>query len=420
MSEATPAHAAEPPRIEAIVARRVKRRLPRRLRPVLSLEDFEPAARRHLPRPIFAYIAGATEGGASFRANREDFAALRFVPRVLAGHTERSQRRTLLGEDYAHPFGIAPMGLSALAAYDGDVVLARAARTAGIPAIMSATSLTALERVAREGGSRWFQAYLPGDDARVAGMVDRVAAAGYDTFVVTVDVPTNGNREHNIRNGFDAPMKPSLRLAWQGLTHPAWSVGTAVRTLLNHGMPHFENIDVERGPPIVSRNVVRSMKGREGLAWRHVELVRKRWSGRLVLKGVLSGEDTRVAREVGADGVIVSNHGGRQLDGAISPLEALLEVVPAAGGMAVMFDSGVRRGTDVLKALALGADFVFVGRPFLFAAAIASDAGVAHAVTILASEIDRNMTLLGVRSLDELSGDLVRHHQSGNQTVRAP
>ncbi|WP_420394515.1 alpha-hydroxy acid oxidase [Acuticoccus sp.] len=420
MSEATSERTAQAPRIEEIVARRVERRLPRQLRGVLSLEDFEPAARRHLPRPVYAYVAGATESGASFLANREDFAALRFVPRSLAGHTERDQRRTIFGEEYAHPFGIAPMGLSALAAYDGDVVLARAAQAARIPAIMSASSLTALERVAREGGSRWFQAYLPGDDARVEGMVDRVAAAGYQTLVVTVDVPTNGNREHNVRNGFDAPMKPSLRLAWQGLTHPAWSIGTALRTLVKHGMPHFENIDVSRGPPIVSRDVVRSMRGREGLAWRHIELIRRRWSGKLVLKGILGAADTRLAREAGVDGVIVSNHGGRQLDGAISSVQALPDVIPEAGGMTVMLDCGVRRGTDVLKALALGADFVFVGRPFLFAAAIAGEAGVTHAIDTLGAEVDRNMTLLGIRSLSELTSEFVREHNLAAAGGRAP
>ncbi|MBM9595416.1 alpha-hydroxy acid oxidase [Roseitranquillus sediminis] len=379
----------------------------RRLRSILSLEDFEPAARRHLPRPIFAYVAGATESGVSFAANREDFAKVRFAPRVLAGHTERNQRVTIFGREYAHPFGIAPMGLSALAAYDGDVTLARAANASGIPAMMSATSLTRLERVAEEG-SRWFQGYLPGDDDSLMQMVDRVAAAGYETLVVTVDVPTNGNREHNIRNGFSTPMKPTPRLAWQGITHPSWLFGTAFRTLRNHGMPHFENLDVRRGPPIVSRHVERSFKGRERLAWRHIDMIRKRWSGNLVLKGVLAVADAERAREAGADGIVVSNHGGRQLDGALSPMAVLPEIVEVSQPMTVMLDSGVRRGTDVMKALAYGARFVFVGRPFLFAAAIAGEAGVRHGIELLADEVDRTMTLLGIASLEEMDRSLVR------------
>jgi L-lactate dehydrogenase (cytochrome) len=396
-----------PVRLEPAVTRRTLKATPRRLRGILALDDFEAAARRHLPRPIFGYVSGACETGASFAANRAAFAAHAFVPRVLRDVGDRSQATTLLGRAYAHPFGISPMGLSALAAYDGDVVLAAAARAAGIPAVTSATSLTPLERVASEGGGRWFQAYLPGEDARIEAMLDRVAAAGFETLVLTVDVPVSGNRENNIRNGFDAPLKPSLRLARDGMLRPRWLFGTALRTLAARGMPHFENMDALRGPPIVSRNVVRSTMGRDRLAWRHAELMRARWKGPFVLKGVLAPQDARTAREIGCDGIVVSNHGGRQLDGAISPLEALPPIVAEAGGMAVMLDSGVRRGSDVLKALALGADFVFVGRPFLFAAAIAGEAGVRHAVDLLAEEIDRDMTLLGIRTLDEMTADLL-------------
>jgi L-lactate dehydrogenase (cytochrome) len=299
------------------------------------------------------------------------------------------------------------MGLCALAALDGDIALAQAAREAGIPGVMSATSLTRLERVAVEAGSRWFQAYLSGDDARILAMLDRVAAAGFEVLVLTVDVPVSANRENNIRNGFDSPLKPSLRLAYQGVTHPGWLIGTAGRTLMRHGMPHFENMDATRGPPILSSNVVRSMAGRDRFTWRHVDLIRRRWKGQLVLKGLLAPEDGRLARESGVDGIIVSNHGGRQLDYAISALRALQAIKAGAGSLAVMLDGGIRRGTDVLKALALGADFVFVGRPFLYAAAIGGQAGVKHAIEILSTEVDRDMTLVGVRNLDELSPALL-------------
>lgn len=417
MSQQPAGASAQAVQLEPAVTSRIERKIPRRLRGILSLDDFEIAAKRHLPRPIFGYISGATETGASFSANRKSFESFSFVPRVLRDVSERAQKTVLFGREYEHPFGISPMGLSALAAYDGDVVLAAGARECGIPAVMSATSLTKLERVASEGFSRWFQAYLPGDDARIEAMVDRVTAAGFETLVLTVDVPVSGNRENNIRNGFDAPLKPSLHLAWQGITSPRWLFGTAFRTLANHGMPHFENMDALRGPPIVSRNVVRSMHGRDRLSWKHADLIRKRWKGNFVLKGVLAPEDARLARDIGCDGIIVSNHGGRQLDGALAPIEALPDIVPEAGGMAVMFESGVRRGTDVLKAIALGADFIFVGRPFLFAAAIAGKAGVKHAVDILAAEIDRNMTLLGIRRVDQMTPEMLRPTSVG---YRAP
>lgn len=391
-----------------VAAERKVTAVPRRLRGMLSLDDFEMAARRHLPRPIFGYVSGATETGAAFTGNHAAFAERSFVPRVLVNVGARDTSCQLFGERLALPFGIAPMGLSALAAYDGDVVLARAAAAAGSFAILSATSLTPLERVAQEGGSRWFQAYLPGEADRIEGMLDRVEAAGFNTFMLTVDVPVAGNRENNIRNGFDAPLRPSARLAWQGLTHPRWLFGSALRTLARRGMPHFENMDAFRGPPILSRNLVRAIGKRDQLAWEHVDLIRRRWKGRFVLKGVLSPADAHIAAKRGVDGIMVSNHGGRQLDGAVAPLRVLPAIVAAAGSMSVMLDSGIRRGTDVLKALALGAAFVFVGRPFLFAAAVGGQDGVAHAIRILAEEIDRDMALVGARTLADLTPDLLQ------------
>jgi L-lactate dehydrogenase (cytochrome) len=216
------------------------------------------------------------------------------------------------------------------------------------------------------------------------------------------------NRENNVRSGFSVPLRPSLRLAWDGISRPAWLFGTAARTLLRHGMPHFENMDATRGPPVLARDLVRAIGRRDQLAWEHLELIRRRWKGRLVVKGILAREDARMAHECGADGIIVSNHGGRQLDGAIAALHVLPEIAAEADGMAVMLDGGVRRGTDVLKALALGADFVFVGRPFLFAAAIGGEEAVRHAIGLLSEEIDRDMALLGIRDIGQMRPEFVR------------
>lgn len=404
---ATPMSSAAPRRFEPAVEKRVRREVPRRLAKAFSLEDIEAAARRHLPVPIFGYVSGVSETGSTYVSNREQFAAYRFLPRMLAGHVSRNQGTTLFGQCVEHVFGIAPMGFSALVAYDGDVALARAANARGTFAILSATSLTTLERAAQDGGSRWFQAYFPGDAERIDAMIDRVAAAGYKTLVVTVDIPVNGNRETDMRNGFVTPLKPTARLAWQGVTRPGWLFGTAFRTLSTFGMPHFENLDVDRGPPILARNMVRSFSKREALAWEHVKAARERWKGRFVIKGVLAPEDAARARQIGCDGIIVSNHGGRQLDGTVAPLAALPAVKAESGAMTVMLDSGIRRGTDVLKAVALGADFVFVGRPFLYAAALGGEAGVRYAIDLLSAEIDRNMALLGIRELSEMTADLL-------------
>ncbi len=232
-----------------------------------------------------------------------------------------------------------------------------------------------------------------------------MARAGYDTFVLTVDVQVSANRENNVRSGFHTPLRPSLRLAWDGIIRPRWLFGMFLRTLWLHGMPHFENMG--RRVPLISRTEEREPGRRDKLSWKHLELMRRLWKGRLVVKGILDKDDARIARESGVDGIIVSNHGGRQLDGAVAPLRVLPGIAAQAGGMTVMMDSGVRRGTDVLKALALGAQFVFVGRPFLYAAAIAGEPGVRHAVKLLQDEIDRDMALLGIKALAEMRRELL-------------
>jgi L-lactate dehydrogenase (cytochrome) len=381
---------------------------PRALRRYLSLDDFEATARRRLPRFLYGYIAGAVETDTALRDNRRAFDEYGFVPRVLNDVSGREQTTQLFGKTYASPFGIPPMGSAALCAYRGDVVLTRAAAAMNVPMILSASSLITLEDVQRENPAAWYQAYLAGDAARIEPLVDRVAAAGYDTFVVTADVPVAPNRENNIRNGFQVPLAITPRVAWDTITHPDWLLGTWARTVINHGMPHFENMDAVRGPPALSKNLMRNIGKRDQLAWKHVELIRRRWQGKLVVKGLISPADARIARESGVDGVIVSNHGGRQLDCTVSSLRTLPEISAEANGMTVMLDGGIRRGTDVLKALALGAHFVFIGRPLLFAAVAAGEAGVRRALTLLRDEVDRDMALLGIRSISEISSDLLR------------
>ncbi|MCC7079850.1 MAG: alpha-hydroxy-acid oxidizing protein [Burkholderiales bacterium] len=379
---------------------RDKRTLPRHLRDMLALDDFETVARRRLPRPIYGYVSGGVETNASLRANRAAFDDIAFVPKMLVDTSMRSAATTLFGHTYAAPFGLAPMGGSSLAAYQGDIVLARVAAQANLPMITSGASLTALEKVKQAGRTSWFQAYLSHETPVISALLERVARAGFETLVLTLDVQVPSNRENNVRSGYNAPLRPTPRLAWDCLTRPRWLCGMFLRTLITQGMPHFENM----GPrtPLISATGVRTSGRRDKLAWKHVELMRRLWRGRLVLKGVLDPEDARLARESGVDGVIVSNHGGRQLDGAVAPLRALPGVKAQAGDMTVMMDSGVRRGTDVLKALALGAQFVFIGRPFLYAAVVAGDEGVAHAIRLLREEIDRDMALLGLPSLTDM------------------
>ena len=389
---------------------------PRILRHMLALEDFEEPARRYLPRPMFGYVSGGAETNVSLRGNRAAFDELAFVPRVLVDVSARTTKTTLFGRTYDAPFGCAPMGGSSMAAYQGDILLARTAARANIPMIMSGASLTRLEDVRAAGRTAWFQAYLPGETEAITQLVGRVARAGFDTLVLTVDVPVAANRENNVRSGFSRPLRPTLRLAWDCALRPSWLTGMFLRTLFVHGIPHFENMGAR--VPLITRTAERDRGPRDGLAWTHVELMRRLWKGRLVLKGVLDKEDARIARESGVDGVIVSNHGGRQLDGASAPLRMLPAIVSQAGTMTVMMDSGIRRGTDVLKALALGANFVFVGRPFLYAASIAADAGVRHAIKLLRDEISRDMALLGITTLAQMRRErLIDAHSIDGKSI---
>ena len=377
------------------------------MRRIFALEDLEPAARRKLPRPIFGYVAGAAETNASLNDNRAVFSEIQFLPRVLVGVRQRTLECTLMGRRYALPFGIAPMGVCALTAYRGDLVLARSAARANIPMVISAASLIPLEAIAAANPAVWYQAYLSGDADEAAAMVNRVTAAGIDTFVITADSAVVPSRENNLRTGYRTPIRPNLALLRDGLTHPRWSLGTFLRTFVHHGVPYFENAGPGRGAPLLSRRAVRDFSGREGLDWDVVRLVRSRFRGRLVLKGLLHPADVALAREAGADGVILSNHGGRQLDSAVSPMRALPAAVAHAGSMAVMIDSGFRRGTDIMKAIGLGASFVFVGRPFNYAATLAGEPGVDHAIDLLRTQLRANLGMLGLLNLTEMGSDLL-------------
>lgn len=380
---------------------------------LLNLQDFQRAAHRHLPKPLYEYIAGAVEDNRSLNGNTHSFQRYAFLPRVLRNVAVRTSKTELFSHEYASPFGIAPMGIAAMYAYRGDIVLARAARHANIPVIMSGSSLIPLEEVVKVNPHAWFQAYLPGDEVNIRALIARVASAGFQTLVITVDTPVAANRENNVRAGFSAPLRPGLKLAWEGVKHPRWLVNTLLRTLIRHGMPHFENNYAHRGAPIISSNVARDFSDRGHFDWSHIALIRGLWAGKLVIKGILHPADAARAVQLGADGVIVSNHGGRQLDGAVSPLRVLPNIVQVCPGVPVMLDGGVRRGSDVLKALALGASFVFVGRPFAYAAAVGADQGVLHAARLLADEVDRNMGMLGIRTLAELDRDfLLRDDQT--------
>jgi L-lactate dehydrogenase (cytochrome) len=385
---------------------KIEMSVPHSLRHVMVLEDLEPLAHSLLPRALWEFGSKGAEANLSRDGNRQAFNEIWLRPRVLNNVADRTIEKTLFGKSFDAPFGISPMGASAMFGFEADLNFARAARTANIPYVMSASALIPMEKITEANPDVWFQAYVYANRDAIGELADRVWQAGIRHLVITVDVPVPGNRRASLRAGFEYPIRPGLRIALDGLTHPRWLVGAFLRTLMSSGMPHIENYGKERGIPIISLSAPQRPHVRDALDWDDMKWLREKWQGKLLIKGVLSPEDTKIAATIGLDGLFVSNHGGRQLDTVIPPLKVLSEIAAEKGNMSILFDSGIRRGTDVVKALALGADFVFAGRPFLYAAALGEEAGVTHAINLLSEEVYRNIAQLGCNNLDDLASRL--------------
>lgn len=381
-----------------------------KLERALSIADLAQAARRRLPPSIHGYVSGGSEDHQSLEENRAAFRRWYLRTHALVDVSQRSLAVDLFGTRYRAPIGIAPMGVSGLCHFEGDVALARAAAQCGVPAIMSAASTVKLERVMSEAPGTWYQAYLPANREVIGPLLERLRAAQVHVLVVTIDVPLASTRENEIRNGFTLPLRLTPRLMAGGLSRPRWMLETFARTLWRHGVPHFENFTAQRGASILYSGNADHRHGRTAMNWDVISWIREHWQGRLVLKGILRPDDALRAQQLGCDGVIVSNHGGRQLDGAIAPLDALPGIAAAVSHeFPVMIDSGFRRGTDAIKALALGASYVFVGRPAMYGLAAGGQAGVVRALELLHREIDVDLALLGCPDVAMLNaGHLAR------------
>ena len=380
------------------------------LREAYNIEDLRRIAERRLPRIAYDFLERGAEEEITLAANRTAFERIRFVPRTLVDVSKRSQKVAIFGKTYDSPVGIAPTGAAGLYCYDADVVLARAARRANVPFALSTASFVPLERVIAEGGGDpWFQRYMSKDREAAERLVRRALKAGYGALVYTTDIPVAGNREFNRRNGFEIPMRLGPANMLDGMLHPRWLAGVFLRTLLSSGVPRFQNLDVNVGGRIVSTTLTGFREQRDALDWEDFDWLRGLWPKKLLVKGIMTVEDARLAVQHGADGIFVSNHGGRQLDGAPSPIEVLPQIAAAVGGqMAIMVDSGFRRGSDIVKALALGADMVFVGRATLYGAAAGGEEGVLHALNLLKSEVDRVMALIGCTAIEALGSEFLR------------
>ncbi len=366
-------------------------------------------ARRRLPRAMFDFIDGAAEDETTLRANRAAFERRRFRPRVLVDVARVDTAATLLGGPAALPLAVSPTGLSGVAWPKAELEIARAAAKRGIPYTLSTPASSSIEEVAREageklGGRLWFQLYVLRNGAIIESLLSRALAAGFEALFVTVDLPVAGKRERDPRNGLTIPLAPNRTLVPDLLSRPGWLL-----QMLRGGFPKFVNLaELEAGaePGGIAAVVAREMDA--SFDWAKLARIRARWPKKLLLKGVARAEDAERALREGADGIVVSNHGGRQLDGAIATLDALPEIARAVGGkIPVLIDGGVRRGADIARARLLGAEGAMVGRATLYGAAAAGESGAARALDILADEFVRTMQLLGARSLAELTSDLL-------------
>ena len=373
----------------------------------LNIADLRDIARRRVPGFVFEYVEGGAEDETTLRGNRAAFERLRFIPQTLIDTSARHQRCTTLGRPANAPLVIAPTGLNGLLHPDGDVTLARAAARLGVPYTLSTVSTTRLEEVAqRAGGRLWMQLYVMKERAIARDLMQRAAAAGYEALVFTTDANVFGNREWDQR-GYRRPGQPTLRAALDAARHPRW----LAQVLVRHGMPRFRNLEAFLPPnltPMGASTVIPRLFDAT-ICWDDIAWIREHWRGKLLLKGVLSVADAERSAAFGFDGIVLSNHGGRQLDSCIAPIEVLPEIVAAVGTrLAILVDSGFRRGTDVVKALALGAQAVMLGRATLYGLIAGGEPGVERALAILTSEIDRVLGQLGCNSIAELTPALVR------------
>ena len=374
----------------------------------ITIDDLRERARRRLPRAVFDYIDGGAEDELTLRRNREGFERITFRPRVLVDVSARDQSTTVLGQRIETPLILAPTGLCGMAAPRGELLAARAAVRAGTIFTLSTMSATSIEEVASEVlGPHWFQLYVWRDRDLTRSLVERAAKAGYRAMVLTVDVPVPGQRERDVRNGATIPPRVTIRNAVDSVRKIGWLVGMARNPRIDFVNMRGSSSDT-RGA-FLSLGAFVSSQFDPSPSWKDLAWFRSIWPGPLLLKGIMSAEDARLAVEHGVDAIIVSNHGGRQLDGLPGAIEVLPEVVEAVRGRAeVIFDGGIRRGSDAVKAIALGARACMIGRAYLYGMGAAGQSGVEHAIGILRAEIDRVLALIGRPTLADLDPSAVR------------
>jgi L-lactate dehydrogenase (cytochrome) len=384
----------------------------RRLATAANTDDLRRIAKRRLPAGVFDYIDGGAEDERTMRANRDAFVNYRFRPRVLRDVSDIHTTTSLLGKEVAFPLVLAPTGFTRIADPQGELAVARAAQRAGLPYTLSTLSTRSIEEVAaaNRDGRRWFQVYVWKDRALLRDMIDRAAVAGFEALVITVDTANLGRRERDVRRGFELPPKLGLDSIVDGVLHPSWTW-----RFVRAEPIRFANVATSaaatgqpEGTSAVNLAATFASQFDARLSWDDIEWFRSIWGGQIVLKGIQSVDDARMAAESGVDAIALSNHGGRQLDDAPAALELVAPVADHVGGrVEIICDGGVRRGSDIVKALALGATACMAGRAYLYGLAAGGELGVDTVLDLFAADVRRTMALLGVARIDELSTDYI-------------
>lgn len=373
---------------------------------ILEIDDLKKMAKKRVPKMFFDYADSGAWTESTYRANEEDFAAIKLRQRVLVDMTDRSLQSTMIGETVSMPVALAPTGLTGMQHADGEMLAAQAAEEFGVPFTLSTMSICSIEDVASVTTRPfWFQLYVMRDRDFVVNLIDRAKAANCSALVLTADLQILGQRHKDLRNGLSAPPKFTPKHVWQMATRPAWCLG-----MLGTQRRTFRNIagHAKGVTDLSSLSTWTAEQFDPQLSWKDVAWIKERWGGKLIIKGILDVEDARMAADTGADAIVVSNHGGRQLDGAPSSISVLPEIAEAVGDrIEVHVDGGIRSGQDVLKALCLGAKGTYIGRPFLYGLGAGGRQGVATALEIIRKELDLTLALCGRRTLADVGPDLL-------------
>jgi len=379
----------------------------------LNIGDLRELAKRRLPKGMFEFMDRGSEDDIAIRNNIKAYENIKLKPRTLIDVSKRNISINIFGEQQNSPLIIGPTGVADLLWWKGESALARAASKANIPFTLATSSTTPMEQIIQQtSGRMWLQMYLWDQREFSLQIIKRAQNAGTRTLVLTVDTPVAPNREFNIRNGFTNPFRLTPKMTIDTLTHPRWLFGVMGRYMLNGGMPRYANYPPEMSGKITGKPI--RAANSSTVCWEDVDKLRALWKGTFILKGILTAKDAKLAVHYGVDGIIVSNHGGRNLDATMAPIDALPEVLTATEGrLTVIVDSGIRRGTDVIKALACGAHAVMIGRAALYGLGAAGEAGVSRSLSILSDEIDRTLALVGKTNLQQLDPSIIHNKSIG-------